>query len=109
MKSFLSLGHLSPEEIRDLVALARRLERKPEPAALAGRVLGLLFFDPSLRTLASMQSAMARLGGLLAPTAVALVVGFSFTAALAMFAAMLALGAMAASLIDVETRGAPLE
>lgn len=63
MKSFLSLGHLSPEEIRDLVALARRLERKPEPAALAGRVLGLLFFDPSLRTLASMQSAMARLGG----------------------------------------------
>ena len=33
------------------------------PRALAGRILGLLFFNPSLRTLASMQAAMARLGG----------------------------------------------
>ncbi|MCL4838809.1 MAG: N-acetylornithine carbamoyltransferase [Thermoanaerobaculia bacterium] len=63
MNRFLSLGALEPGEIRELVALAGRLEARPEPAALAGRVLGLLFFDPSLRTLASMQSAMARLGG----------------------------------------------
>ena len=36
---------------------------QPEPQALAGKVLGLLFFNPSLRTLASFQAAMARLGG----------------------------------------------
>jgi N-acetylornithine carbamoyltransferase len=30
---------------------------------LAGKVLGLLFFNPSLRTLASFQAGMARLGG----------------------------------------------
>ena len=46
-----------------LLELARRLERQPEPRALAGKILGLLFFNPSLRTLASFQAAMARLGG----------------------------------------------
>jgi N-acetylornithine carbamoyltransferase len=39
------------------------LEKQPEPRALAGKVLGLVFFNPSLRTLASFQSGMARLGG----------------------------------------------
>ena len=63
MKTLRSLAELSAEEIRDLLALAARLERAPEPRALADKLLGLLFFDPSLRTLASMQAAMARLGG----------------------------------------------
>lgn len=60
---FHALDELEPEAVRDLLALATSLERHPEPRALAGRILGLLFFNPSLRTLASMQSAMARLGG----------------------------------------------
>jgi N-acetylornithine carbamoyltransferase len=63
MDRFHSLAELEPETIRELLALASRLERAPEPRALEGRILGLLFFDPSLRTLASMQSAMLRLGG----------------------------------------------
>ena len=63
MKSFLDLADLGREEVADLVALARRLQEHPEPRALAGRVLGLLFFNPSLRTLSSMQAGMARLGG----------------------------------------------
>ena len=63
MKRFLSLGALGPEASAELVALAHRLEAHPEPRALAGRILGLLFFNPSLRTLASMQAAAARLGG----------------------------------------------
>jgi len=63
MKRFLDLADFSREEVLALLELARRLERQPEPRALAGKILGLLFFNPSLRTLASFQAAMARLGG----------------------------------------------
>ena len=63
MKRFLSLAELPREEVVDLLALASRLESEGDPQALAGKILGLLFFNPSLRTLASMQAAMARLGG----------------------------------------------
>lgn len=63
MKQFLSLGELPREEVVDLLALAAHLERTGDPQALAGKILGLLFFNPSLRTLASMQAAMAKLGG----------------------------------------------
>ena len=63
MKNFLNLDHLRSEELGELLDLAGRLERSPEPEALRGKVLGLLFLNPSLRTLASFQSGMARLGG----------------------------------------------
>jgi N-acetylornithine carbamoyltransferase len=63
MKRFLDLGDFSREAITDLLALAQRLSDRPEPQALAGRILGLLFFNSSLRTLASFQAGMARLGG----------------------------------------------
>jgi len=65
VKRFLSLAELEREEIADLLTLAARLETRPESEsrALAGKVLALLFFNPSLRTLASFQSGMARLGG----------------------------------------------
>lgn len=63
MQNFLDLADLSREQVVELLALAERLQTRPEPQALAGKILGLLFFNPSLRTLASMQAAMARLGG----------------------------------------------
>jgi N-acetylornithine carbamoyltransferase len=63
MKRFIDLADLEPAAVRDLIALAQKLESHPEPKALAGKVLGLLFMNPSLRTLASFQSGMARLGG----------------------------------------------
>ncbi|HTL93774.1 MAG TPA: hypothetical protein VL176_15580, partial [Steroidobacteraceae bacterium] len=63
MKRFVDLAQLSGAEIASLLALASRLDAHPEPQALAGKILGLLFFNPSLRTLASMQAGMARLGG----------------------------------------------
>ncbi|MBU6377778.1 MAG: N-acetylornithine carbamoyltransferase [Gammaproteobacteria bacterium] len=63
MKRFLDLADFSREEIIDLLALARRLETHPEPQALAGKILGLVFFNPSLRTLSSFQVGMMRLGG----------------------------------------------
>ena len=63
MNIFNDLADFSSTEIRELIALARRLDETPEPRALAGKVLSLLFLSPSLRTLISFQSAMARMGG----------------------------------------------
>ena len=51
------------DEIAALLELANRLDAHPEPQALRGKVLSLLFLSPSLRTLASFQAAMTRLGG----------------------------------------------
>jgi len=63
MNRFNDLADFSREEITSLLELAVRLERNPEPRALEGKVLSLLFLSPSLRTLASFQAAMVRLGG----------------------------------------------
>ena len=63
MRRFNDLADFSRDEIKDLIALATRLDAKPEPRALEGKVLSLLFLSPSLRTLSSFQAAMIRLGG----------------------------------------------
>ena len=63
MQAFNDLADFSNEEIKALMALADRLDKNPEPEALKGKVLSLLFLSPSLRTLASFQAAMVRLGG----------------------------------------------
>ncbi len=63
MKRFMDLDELGRDEVLDLLALAQSLQDKPQPRALAGKILGLVFFNPSLRTLASFQAGMARLGG----------------------------------------------
>ncbi len=63
LNAFNDLADFTREEIADLVALATRLDQQPEPQALAGKVLALLFLSPSLRTLASFQAAMVRMGG----------------------------------------------
>ena len=63
MNRFLDLKDFSREEILDLLALAQSLQAEPDRTALAGKILGLVFFNPSLRTLASFQAGMARLGG----------------------------------------------
>ena len=63
LKVFNDLAELGIPEVEALLKLARRLQTKPEPQALAGKVLALLFLSPSLRTLSSFQAAMIRLGG----------------------------------------------
>ena len=63
MNRFNDLADFSVAEIDNFLQLAQRLEREPEPRALEGKVMSLLFLSPSLRTLASFQAAMQRLGG----------------------------------------------
>ena len=63
IQRFDDLADFSPQQIAALLALAGRLEHRPEPEALKGKVLSLLFLNPSLRTLASFQASMSRLGG----------------------------------------------
>ena len=67
MDRFIDLAEMERDAVLDLLQLAARLEKKPDPQALAGRILGLVFFNPSLRTLASFQAGMARLGGSSSP------------------------------------------
>src|SRR5262245_61372737 len=63
MDRFCDLADFSAAQLGELLKLAERLERDPEPRALQGKVLALLFLSPSLRTLTSFQAAMGRLGG----------------------------------------------
>ena len=59
----MDLADFSRDQVLDLLALAQSLQDRPQPGALAGKILGLVFFNPSLRTLSSFQAGMARLGG----------------------------------------------
>ena len=63
MDRFTSLSGISRDTISDLLELAGELETDTPPDALHRKVLGLVFFNSSIRTLASFQSAMSRLGG----------------------------------------------
>ncbi|SPU76338.1 MFS superfamily transporter [Brucella suis] len=78
--------------------------------ALLGTWGALYAFTPELYPTALRASgmgaagAMARLGGLLAPSAMAVVINQSFYTAVAMFAGLLALAGIIAFFINVETR-----
>src|SRR5437016_13425228 len=67
MQHFLDLIDYSGEQIHKLLKEAAKLkkaqERGPNKPTLQGRVLGLVFEKPSLRTRASFEAAMAHLGG----------------------------------------------
>jgi MFS transporter, putative metabolite:H+ symporter len=82
--------------------------------ALLGTWGALYAITPELYPTASRATgmgaagAMARFGGLLAPSLVGLIVAQSFGLAVAIFAALLLLAAIAAFLIDTETRAASL-
>ena len=67
MRHFLDLLDLSADEItallNDAAAMKVALKRGERPHHLAGRVLGLIFEKPSLRTRASFEAAMVQMGG----------------------------------------------
>ncbi|KFI25171.1 MFS transporter [Haematobacter massiliensis] len=82
--------------------------------ALLGTWGALYAFTPELyptsvrATGMGAAGAMARLGGICAPTVVGLVISYSFGVTVGLFAALLVLGAVAALTINVETRNQAL-
>lgn len=62
-RDFLSSTDLNQHQLADLLELATRAKSKGPGQVLAGKTLGLLFFDPSLRTRVSFEVAMSQLGG----------------------------------------------
>ena len=67
MKHFLAVSDLSSGEVQDLLDLAVKLKeeyfRKGNPPYFKGKVLGMIFQKPSLRTRVSFDMAMRHCGG----------------------------------------------
>lgn len=67
MKHFLDISDHSSEELQDLLDLAIRLKKEyfagGNPPLFKGRVLGMIFQKPSLRTRVSFDMAMRHCGG----------------------------------------------
>jgi aspartate carbamoyltransferase catalytic subunit len=60
----ISIGDFDRKEIDQLLDHARQIdENKYDTFALQGKILAVLFFEPSTRTRMSFESAIARLGG----------------------------------------------
>ncbi len=67
MKDFLAISDCSSAEVQDLLDLAIRLKKeyfeKGNPPLFKGKVLGMIFQKPSLRTRVSFDMAMRHMGG----------------------------------------------
>ena len=66
MKHFLEITDLSAQQLTELLDAAANLKALPRahaPKPMMGKVLGLVFEKPSLRTRASFEAAAAHLGG----------------------------------------------
>ncbi len=67
MKHFLDISDYSPEEIQDILDLALRLKKEyfagGNKPLFKGKVLGMIFQKPSLRTRVSFDMAMRHMGG----------------------------------------------
>jgi ornithine carbamoyltransferase len=64
-KDFVALAPFTPQEIRDLLDLARQVKLSPRvvKGACEGLTLAMIFQKPSLRTRVSFETAMYELGG----------------------------------------------
>jgi N-acetylornithine carbamoyltransferase len=64
MKNFLTTADWSRDELHQLIDSALKFKRGEDPSKpLAGKSVALVFFNPSLRTRASMQVGLFELGG----------------------------------------------
>jgi ornithine carbamoyltransferase len=64
-KDFVALAPFTPQELRDLLDLARQVKLTPGAVkgACKGQTLAMIFQKPSLRTRVSFETAMYELGG----------------------------------------------
>lgn len=62
-RDILSPSDFSRDELEILLELASQVKSSNPPEVLAGKTLGMLFFDPSLRTRVSFDVAITQLGG----------------------------------------------
>ncbi|MEY2982606.1 MAG: hypothetical protein RL562_2833 [Planctomycetota bacterium] len=62
-RDLLSAADLTREDLENILELAERTKGKRSSQILAGKTLGLLFFDRSLRTRVSFEVAAVQLGG----------------------------------------------
>lgn len=63
MKHFTALRDLGPEGLENVIRRAIDWKREAPVGGLRNRILGMVFFNPSLRTRASFEAAMIRSGG----------------------------------------------
>jgi N-acetylornithine carbamoyltransferase len=63
MKHVTRIADLGPEALERILARAKEWKAGPPPRHLRGKILGMIFFNPSLRTRASFEAVMARGGG----------------------------------------------
>ncbi|MGI8918929.1 MAG: N-acetylornithine carbamoyltransferase [Pyrinomonadaceae bacterium] len=63
MKHFLSTGDCSRDQLEKLLAAADEFKSEVSAKPLSGQSIALVFFNPSLRTRASMQVGIYELGG----------------------------------------------
>ncbi|MGZ5503297.1 MAG: N-acetylornithine carbamoyltransferase [Chthoniobacterales bacterium] len=63
MKHATRLSDLEPEVIERILATAKKWKGQPHPKHLRDKILGMVFFNPSLRTRTSFEAVMARGGG----------------------------------------------
>jgi N-acetylornithine carbamoyltransferase len=62
-RDFIAVENWSPEQVAGLLSLAARVKRGEIKGGLEGKVLAMMFLDPSLRTRASFDTAMYLHGG----------------------------------------------
>lgn len=66
-KNIISIGDFSKEDIEYILRLSEKMEpiarSKKRSNILSGKLLGMLFYEPSTRTRLSFEAAMKRLGG----------------------------------------------
>jgi len=63
MKSLVSINDFTKEEYLKLCDMAAEFEANPNQDILKGKVVAVLFFEPSTRTRLSFETAIQRLGG----------------------------------------------
>jgi aspartate carbamoyltransferase catalytic subunit len=66
-KNIISISDFSKDDIEYILRLSEKMEpiarSKKQSNALSGKILGMLFYEPSTRTRLSFEAAMKRLGG----------------------------------------------